>query len=168
MLGPRIGTRYKVMDVSRKGFTVFFTGLSGAGKSTTATLLMKRLEQSGRRVTMLDGDVVRKHLSLELGFSREHRDLNIRRIGFVAAEVTKHGGACICANIAPYNAARNEVRAMVQAQGVFVLVHVSTPLTVCDPYEAPTGAEITLDTSTMSPNDAAEQIVRFLKEKGCL
>jgi sulfate adenylyltransferase len=175
-----------------KGFTVFFTGLSGAGKSTTATVLMNRLEQAGRKVTMLDGDVVRKHLSLELGFSREHRDLNINRIGFVAAEVTKHGGACICANIAPYNAARNDVRAMVQAQGVFVLVHVSTPLSVCesrdpkglyararagllsaftgvsDPYEPPTSAEITIDTSTMSPNDAAEQIVRFLKEKECL
>jgi sulfate adenylyltransferase len=178
--------------VSRKGFTVFFTGLSGAGKSTTATVLMKRLEETGRRVTMLDGDVVRKHLSRELGFSREHRDLNIHRIGFVAAEVTKHGGACICANIAPYNAARNEARAMVQEQGTFVLVHVSTPLAVCeardskglyararagivsaftgvsDPYETPANAEISIDTSTMSPSDAAEQIVRFLKEKGCL
>jgi sulfate adenylyltransferase len=175
-----------------KGFTVFFTGLSGAGKSTTANVLMHRLEHVGRKVTMLDGDVVRKHLSRELGFSREHRDLNIHRIGFVAAEVTKHGGACICANIAPYSAARNDVRALVQAHGTFVLVHVSTPLAVCeardskglyararagivsaftgvsDPYETPTNAEISIDTSTMSPNDAAEQIVRFLKEEGCL
>lgn len=178
--------------MQNKGFTVFLTGLSGAGKSTTANVLMNRLEQMGRKVTMLDGDVVRKHLSRELGFSREHRDLNIHRIGFVAAEVTKHGGACICANIAPYNAAREEARALVQAQGTFVLVHISTPLAVCeardskglyararagivsaftgvsDPYETPANAEISIDTSTMSPDDAAEQILRFLKEKGCL
>jgi sulfate adenylyltransferase len=176
--------------VRAKGFTVFFTGLSGAGKSTTANALRNRLEQLGRSVTLLDGDSVRKHLSRELGFSREHRDLNILRVGFVAAEVTKHGGACICANIAPYHATRNEVRTMVAAHGGFVLVHVSTPLSVCesrdakglyararagllqaftgvsDPYEAPTDAEITIDTSTISPNDAAERIVGFLRSSG--
>ena len=178
--------------MSTKGFTVFFSGLSGAGKSTTASALMERLTQAGRRVTLLDGDAVRKHLSSELGFSREHRDLNIRRVGFVASEVTRHGGACICANIAPYDSARKEARAMVEALGGFVLVHVSTPLSVCesrdpkglyararagllkaftgvsDPYEKPTDADITIDTSNMSPKDAAEMIVRFLKQRGYL
>lgn len=153
---------------------------------------MNRLAEAGRRVTLLDGDAVRKHLSRELGFSKEHRDLNIRRIGFVAAEITMHGGACICANIAPYDAARKDARAMVEAHGGFVLVHVSTPLPVCesrdskglyakaragllaeftgvsDPYETPTDAEITIDTSTTSPNDAAGRIVSFLKANGYL
>ena len=168
------------------GFTVFLTGLPGAGKSTTANALMERLEHAGRSVTLLDGDAVRKHLSSELGFSREHRDLNICRVGFVAAEIARHGGVCICANIAPYDAARRRVRAMVEAQGRFVLVHVATPLSVCeardskglyakaragllpnftgvsDPFEAPTDAEVTIDTSTTSPSDATEQIVGFL------
>ena len=175
-----------------KGFTVFLTSLSGAGKSTTANALLNRLVESGRSVTLLDGDSVRKHLSRELGFSREHRDLNIHRIGFVAAEITRHGGVCICANIAPYDAARREARAMVEAHGGFVLVHVATPLSVCesrdskglyararagllreftgvsDPYETPKDAEITIDTSTTSPNDAAGLIVHFLKVQGYL
>jgi sulfate adenylyltransferase len=178
--------------VTRKGFTVFFTGLSGAGKSTTANALMERLRASGRSVTLLDGDAVRKHLSRELGFSKEHRDLNIRRIGFVSAEVNRHGGVCICANIAPYDAARREARAMVEAHGRFILVHVATPLSVCesrdskglyakaragllqeftgvsDPYEEPADAEITIDTSKVSPGDAAERIVSFLKVNGYL
>jgi len=172
-----------------QGFTVFLTGLSGAGKSTTANVLMNRLDESGRRVTMLDGDAVRQHLSRELGFSKEHRDLNIRRIGFVAAEITKHGGACICANIAPYDAARKEARAMVEGHGGFVLVHIAAPISVCesrdskglyalaragrlpnftgvsDPYETPADADITIDTSVTSPTDAAEMIIRFLQEK---
>ena len=172
-----------------KGFTVFLTGLSGAGKSTTASALIERLTQSGRRVTLLDGDAVRKHLSSELGFSKEHRDLNIRRIGFVASEVTKHGGVCICANIAPYDGARRDARALVEEHGGFVLVHIATPLSVCesrdskglyakaragilreftgvsDPYEMPTDAEITIDTSKTSPGDAVEQILGFLKAK---
>lgn len=153
---------------------------------------MSRLEKLGRRVTLLDGDSVRKHLSRELGFSKEHRDLNILRTGFVAAEVTRHGGACICANIAPYDAARRGARAMVEEHGGFILVHVSTPLAVCeardskglyararaglvsaftgvsDPYETPTDAEIAIDTSTATPEAAAETIVRFLKNRGYL
>jgi len=173
-----------------KGFTIFLTGLSGAGKSTTAVALMKRLTESGRKVTLLDGDAVRKHLSSELGFSKEHRDLNIRRIGFVASEITRHGGVCICANIAPYAAARSEARAMVEKYGGFVLVHVATPLEVCesrdpkglyakaragalpgftgvsDPYEVPADADITIDTSAFSPGDTAQLVMLFLEAKG--
>jgi sulfate adenylyltransferase len=178
--------------VKGKGFTVFFTGLSGAGKSTTANALVEQLQDAGRSVTLLDGDAVRKHLSRELGFSKEHRDLNIHRIGFVAAEITRHGGACICANIAPYDAARRQARAMVETHGGFVLVHVATPISVCesrdskglyakaragllpeftgvsDPYEAPADAEVTIDTSTTSLAEAVERIRRFLKRKGYL
>ncbi|MGH2771132.1 MAG: bifunctional sulfate adenylyltransferase/adenylylsulfate kinase, partial [Actinomycetota bacterium] len=117
----------------RQGFTVFFTGLSGSGKSTIANvLLVKLLEMGGRPVTLLDGDVVRKHLSSELGFSREHREINIRRIGFVAGEVTKNGGIAICAPIAPEDRVRREVRAAVEGVGGFVLVYVATPLRVCE------------------------------------
>jgi sulfate adenylyltransferase len=175
----------------RQGFTVFFTGLSGAGKSTIANVLCARLlEMDGRPVTLLDGDVVRKHLSSELGFSKEHRDINIRRIGFVASEVTKHGGMVICAPIAPYEAVRKEVRAMVQPYGGFILVHVSTPLEVCeardpkglyakaraglvrqftgisDPYDVPSDAEVVIDTSSLTPQEAAQQILRHLERGG--
>jgi sulfate adenylyltransferase len=176
-----------------KGFTIFLTGLSGAGKSTTANVLLERLtELNDRPVTLLDGDVVRQHLSSELGFSREHRDINIRRIGFVASEITKNGGACICAPIAPYDAVRKQVRAMIEPLGGFLLVHIATPLTVCesrdpkglyararagilphftgvsDPYEIPNDAEITIDTSVMTPNDAADTVIRQLKSLGYL
>ena len=155
---------------SRQGVTVFFTGLSGSGKSTIASALMvKLLEIGGRPVTLLDGDIVRKHLSSELGFSKDHRDINIRRIGFVAAEITKNGGIAVCAPIAPYDATRRDVRRTVEAGGGFVLVYVATPLEVCeardrkglyakaragvlkeftgisDPYEAPTDADVVPD-----------------------
>jgi sulfate adenylyltransferase len=178
---------------SEQGVTVFFTGLSGSGKSTIANVLRtKLLELGGRAVTLLDGDLVRKHLSSELGFSKEHRDLNIRRIGFVAAEVTRHGGTAVCAPIAPYDHTRQDVRRMVEAGGAFVLVHVATPLEVCeqrdrkglyakaragiikeftgisDPYEEPTDAEIVIDTTTCSPEEAADQIVGYLKGEGYL
>src|SRR5919206_3851398 len=116
----------------RSGVTVFLTGLSGAGKSTIADALVAQLEADGRPVTVLDGDVVRTHLSSELDFSREHRDLNIRRIGFVAGEVVKHGGTVVVAAIAPYEAAREEARSLVEQHGRFVLVHLSTPLEVCE------------------------------------
>jgi sulfate adenylyltransferase len=174
-----------------QGFTVFFTGLSGSGKSTIANVLMvKFLELGGRPVTLLDGDLVRKHLSSELGFSKEHRDINIRRIGFVASEITKNGGIAICAPIAPYDAVRKEVRAMVEPGGGFILVHVATPLEVCetrdrkglyakaragivkeftgisDPYEEPTDAEVTIDTTQVTPEEAATEVVLYLEKEG--
>lgn len=170
---------------------MFFTGLSGSGKSTIANILENRLLQAGvRAMTLLDGDVVRKHLSSELGFSKEHRDINIRRIGFVAAEITKHGGVAICAAIAPYDSIRKEVREMVQRYGAFVLVYVATPLPICeardpkglyakaragalpnftgisDPYEPPADAEIVLDTSDLTPEEAAQEIFLYLEFHG--
>ena len=175
----------------RQGFTVFFTGLSGSGKSTVANVLrVKLLEMGGRPVTMLDGDIVRKHLSSELGFSKEHRDINIRRIGYVASEITKNGGVAICAPIAPYDVVRKDVRAMIQPFGGFVLVHISTPLAICesrdrkglyakaragliqqftgvnDPYEAPGDSEVVIDTTDLTPEEAAQEIFLHLQRQG--
>ncbi len=175
----------------KQGFTVFFTGLSGSGKSTIANaLLVKLLEMGGRPVTLLDGDIVRKNLSSELGFSKEHRDINIRRIGFVASEITKNGGIAICAPIAPYESVRKEVREMIQPLGGFVLVHVSTPLLVCeqrdrkglyakaragvikeftgvsDPYEDPTDADLVIDTTDITPDEAAQTVILHLEREG--
>ncbi|TDB91662.1 adenylyl-sulfate kinase [Actinomadura sp. 7K534] len=174
-----------------RGITVFFTGLSGSGKSTVARGLADALvERGGRTVTLLDGDVVRRMLSAGLTFSRADRDLNIRRIGFVAAEITRHGGTAICAPIAPYAATRAEVRRMVSAVGDFILVHVATPLEECerrdrkglyakaraglipeftgisDPYEEPDDADLTLDTSRMSPDEAVGKVLDLLVEGG--
>jgi sulfate adenylyltransferase len=150
------------------------------------------MESGARRVTLLDGDIVRKHLSSELGFSREHRDLNILRIGFVASEITKNGGVAICAPIAPYAATRRRVRAMIEDVGGFVEIHVATPLEVCeardrkglyakaragliesftgisDPYEAPEQPELRLDTTGTSPDEAAQQVVLRLGALGYL
>ncbi len=176
-----------------QGFAVFFTGLSGSGKSTIANaLLVKLLEIGGRPVTLLDGDLVRKHLSSELGFSKEHRDINIRRIGYVAAEISKNGGIALCAPIAPYDSVRKEVRAMVEEGGGFVLVHVSTSIEVCeardrkglyakaragqikeftgisDPYEEPEDADVTIDTADTSPDEAAQAILLCLEREGYL
>ncbi|HJU81646.1 MAG TPA: bifunctional sulfate adenylyltransferase/adenylylsulfate kinase [Acidimicrobiia bacterium] len=176
---------------AKQGFTVFFTGLSGSGKSTIANaLLVKILEMGGRPVTMLDGDLVRKNLSSELGFSKEHRDLNIRRIGYVASEITKAGGIAICAPIAPYDNTRRYVRGLVESSGGFVLVHVATSLEVCesrdrkglyakaraglipeftgisDPYEEPTDAEITIDTTAYTPEESANQVILYLERLG--
>jgi sulfate adenylyltransferase len=176
---------------SQQGFTVFFTGLSGSGKSTIAkALLVKLLEIGGRPITLLDGDIVRKNLSSELGFSKEHRDLNIRRIGFVANEISKNGGIAICAPIAPYSAIRKEVRNLIEERGGFVLVHVATPLEVCeqrdrkglyakaragiikeftgisDPYEAPTDAEVVINTTDISPEEAAQIVLLHLEHEG--
>ena len=175
-----------------QGVTVSFTGLSGAGKSTIANALMVKLLEQGRRsVTLLDGDVVRRHLSSELGFSKEHRDLNIRRIGFVAAEISKHGGVAICAPIAPYDSIGKEVRNMITGNGGgFVLVHVATPIDVCerrdrkglyaaartgkikeftgvsDPYEEPADAELTLNTESYSADELANRILLYLEKEG--
>jgi sulfate adenylyltransferase len=176
---------------SRQGFTVFFTGLSGSGKSTIANaLLIKLLELGPRRASLLDGDIVRKNLSSELGFSEKHRILNIERIGFVAAEVTKHGGIAICAPIAPYDSTRKKIRQLIDENGGFILVHVDTPLQVCEnrdrkglykkarsgelkeftgisaPYEPPKDADITLDTIKYSPDELAQQILLHLEREG--
>jgi sulfate adenylyltransferase len=174
-----------------QGFTVFLSGLSGSGKSTIANVLrVKLLELGGRGVTLLDGDLVRANLSSELGFSKEHRDLNIRRIGFVASEITRAGGVAICAPIAPYDVVRREVREMVQPCGGFVLVHVATPLEICeardrkgmyakaragiikeftgisDPYEVPEDAHVVIDTSDLAPLEAANEILLYLVRQG--
>lgn len=175
----------------RQGFTVFCTGLPSSGKSTVAGTLMTRFLEIGTRpVTLLDGDVVRTHLSSELGFSKHHRDLNIARIGFVASEITKNRGIAICAPIAPYRATRRRVREMVSQYGGFIEVYVATPLEVCetrdlkglyakaraglvknftgidDPYEAPEDAEVIVDTSKVSVEEAVQQILLCLQSRG--
>jgi sulfate adenylyltransferase len=178
---------------AKQGFTVFFTGLSGSGKSTIANALMvKLMEMGGRPVTLLDGDVVRKHLSSELTFSKEHRDINIRRIGYVASEITKNGGIAICAPIAPYTATRRAAREMVEAYGAFVEVHVATSLEACekrdrkglyklaregkipeftgisDPYEAPTDPELRVDTEGLDVDFCAQQVLLKLESMGLI
>ena len=176
-----------------QGFTVFFTGLSGSGKSTIANALMvKLMEMGGRPVTLLDGDVVRKNLSSDLGFSKEHRDLNIRRIGYVASEITKNGGIAICAPIAPYTATRRAVREDIEAFGSMVEVHVATSLEECerrdrkglykmaragkikeftgisDPYEAPVAAELVIETENVEVDNCAHQVVLKLEQMGLI
>ncbi len=155
-------------------------------------LLVRLLEIGGRPVTLLDGDIVRKNLSSELGFSREHRNLNIARIGFVASEITKNGGIALCAPIAPYDSVRREVRRMVEARGGFVLVHVATPLEVCesrdrkglyakaragivkeftgisDPYEEPEDAGMVVDTTERSPEECVQAILLHLEKEGSI
>ena len=177
----------------KQGFTVFFTGLSGSGKSTIANALMvKLMEMGGRPVTLLDGDLVRKNLSSELGFSKEHRDINIKRIGYVASEITKNGGIAICAPIAPYTATRRAVREMIEAFGAFIEVHVATSVEECerrdrkglyklaregkikeftgisDPYEMPTKAEIVLDTENVFVDHCAHQVILKLEQMGLI
>ncbi|WP_444464379.1 bifunctional sulfate adenylyltransferase/adenylylsulfate kinase [Rhodobacter capsulatus] len=178
---------------AKQGFTVFFTGLSGSGKSTIANALMvKLMEMGGRPVTLLDGDVVRKHLSSELGFSKEHRDINIKRIGYVASEITKNGGIAICAPIAPYTATRRAVREMIEAYGAFVEVHVATSLEECesrdrkglyklaregkikeftgisDPYEVPANPELAVDTTGVDVDHCAHQVILKLESMGLI
>ena len=175
----------------KQGLTIFFTGLSGSGKSTIANILLtKFLEVGGRPVTILDGDLVRKHLSSELGFSKEHRDINIRRIGYVASEITKNGGIAICAPIAPYDATRRHVRQLIEPFGGFILVHIATSVDVCeqrdrkglyakaragilkeftgisDPYEAPKDAEVVIDTAEATQEEAAQEIILHLEREG--
>lgn len=176
---------------TKQGFTLFFTGLSGAGKSTLANALtVKLMEMGGRKVTLLDGDIVRKNLSSELGFSKEHRNINVLRIGFVASEITKNGGIAVCAPIAPYTVTRRQVREMVEAVGGFVEVHVSTPIETCesrdrkglyakaragqikeftgvsDPYEIPEKPELRIDTSQFGPDEAAQRVILKLEKLG--
>ena len=174
-----------------QGFVVFFSGLSGAGKSTIAKILYARfLEIGDRPVTLLDGDIVRQNLSNELSFSKEHRDINVRRIAFVASEITKNRGIAICAPIAPYAATRREIREIIEQYGGFTEVHVSTPIEVCekrdrkgmyakaraglikgftgvdDPYEIPESAEVRIDTTNIAPDEAAQEIMLHLQQKG--
>ncbi len=178
---------------NQQGFTVFFTGLSGAGKSTIANALVVRLMESGNRpVTVLDGDLVRKHLSSELGFSKEHRNINVLRIGYVASEITKNSGIAICAPIAPYKDTRDQVREMISVFGAFLEVHVSTPLDVCesrdrkglyakaragiigsftgisDPYETPINPELSIDTSKCDQEEAVQRVLLKLEHMGLL
>jgi sulfate adenylyltransferase len=192
-------TRPEVADIladsypprHKQGVCIWFTGLSGAGKSTTAAVLTVLLQQHGRQVTELDGDVVRTHLSKGLGFSKEDRDVNIRRIGYVASEIVRHGGVVVCAAVSPYRATRNDVRNMV-GSGHFVEVYVNTPLEVCeqrdvkgmyamarrgeiqgftgidDPYEPPQHAELTLDTLSYTPEENARAVVDYLFAQGFL
>ncbi len=175
----------------KQGITIFFTGLSGSGKSTISNVLFAKLaERDDRPITLLDGDLVRKHLSSELGFSREHRDLNVRRIGYAASLITRNRGIAICAPIAPYEKTRTDVRAMIETDGVFIEVYVATPLDVCesrdrkglyakaraglvkeftgisDPYEAPQAPEITIKTTEVSAEEAAAIIVQYLEDVG--
>jgi sulfate adenylyltransferase len=181
-----LGSRIESGPRPTGGLAVMFTGLSGAGKSTIAGRLVELLLEQGRTVTLLDGDEVRTHLSAGLGFSQADRDTNVRRIGWVAAQIAKHGGVAVCAPIAPYAATRREVRRLVESAagaGTFVLVHVATPLAECeardrkglyararrgeiaeftgisDPYEEPTDAEITLDTRSSSADESARRVL---------
>ncbi|WP_375326303.1 bifunctional sulfate adenylyltransferase/adenylylsulfate kinase [Candidatus Tisiphia endosymbiont of Nemotelus uliginosus] len=176
---------------SQQGLTIFFTGLSGAGKSTLANILLHKLmEIGGRSITLLDGDLVRQNLSSELGFSKEHRDINILRIGYVASEITKHRGIAICAPIAPYAAARCKVREMVSEVGNFIEVYVNTSLQTCerrdykglyaqarrglipeftgvsDPYEVPTDAELVISTENTDIKDNVDLILDYLEKAG--
>jgi sulfate adenylyltransferase len=178
---------------SRQGITILFTGLSGSGKSTLANIIYAKLvEAGGRPVSLLDGDIVRQNLSSELGFSKAHRDINIRRIGFVASEITKNGGVAICAPIAPYAQTRRAVRELIEQHGAFIEVHVSTSLEVCesrdrkglyakartgiipeftgisDPYDVPDRPELRIDTGALGPSEAAQEILLYLFKEGYL
>ncbi len=192
---PEVVTQLRKTSPARdkQGFTVFFTGLSGSGKSTIANALMvKLMEMGGRPVTLLDGDVVRKHLSSELGFSKEHRDINIKRIGYVASEITKNGGIAIRAPIAPYTATRRAVREMIEAYGAFLEVHVATTVEECerrdrkglyklaregkikeftgisDPYEMPENPELRVETEGTDVDSCAHQVILKLESMGLI
>jgi adenylyl-sulfate kinase len=174
------------------GFTLWFTGLSGSGKTTIADLVAPELERRGLLVEKLDGDVVRTHLSHGLGFSKEDRDANVERIGWVASRLTRHGAAVIVSAISPYAEARRKARALVEAEGVFLEIHVATPVEECerrdvkglyakarageipeftgvsDPYEEPASPELRLDTTQLAPAESAQLVIAKLEEIGCL
>ena len=185
--------KYASKQSGQAGVTLFFTGLSGAGKSTIANCLVAKLsEKTNRKTTLLDGDIIRNHLTSELSFSKEHRDLNVQREGYVASEITKHGGIAICSMIAPYEKARSKARDQVEQYGKFVEVFIDTPVSVCeerdtkglyakarageiknltgldDPYEAPKSPEIKLGTSTVTPEALADQVIEWMEEEGLL
>jgi sulfate adenylyltransferase len=196
---PEWFSRPEVIDIlwdtypayDKRGFCIWFTGLPSAGKSTVANALVEMLTEYGKHVTVLDGDVVRTHLSKGLGFSREDRDTNILRIGFVASEIVRHNGVAVCAAVSPYRDIRNEVRNMV-GPDTFIEVYISTPVDVCqrrdskglyakalkgeiknftgidDPYELPIKPELTLDTSKSNPDQDATEIINYLKKEGLL
>lgn len=176
---------------SKQGLTIFCTGLSGAGKSTIARILYSKFLEIGTRpVTLLDGDIVRQNLSSELKFSKEHRDINVKRIGFVASEITKNRGVAICAPIAPYEKTRQRIRESIEAHGGFFEVHVATPITECekrdrkgmyakaraglikdftgvdDPYEEPSCPELKIDTTNLTPDEAAQEVMLYISQKG--
>ncbi len=175
----------------KQGFTIFCTGLSGAGKSTIAKILYSKFLEIGTRpVTLLDGDIVRRNLSAELNFSKEHRDINVKRIGFVAAEITKNFGIAICAPIAPYEKTRAQIKESIEAHGGFFEVHVSTPISECekrdrkgmyakaragllkgftgvdDPYEDPSNPALRIDTTSLTPDEAAQEVMLYISQKG--
>ena len=177
----------------KQGFTLFFTGLSGSGKSTIANgVVTKLLEIGTRKVTLLDGDIVRTHLSSELGFSKEHREINVKRIGYVASEITKNGGIAICAPIAPFKNSRNINRNLIDQFGQYIQIFVSTPLDECerrdtkglyakaragelkgftgidDPYEIPENCELSIDTTNISPEEAVQEVMLFLEKEGLI
>jgi sulfate adenylyltransferase len=196
---PEFFIRPEVVDVLRElhpprhkqGFCIWLTGLPCAGKSTIANVFVEKLAEHGRQITVLDGDIVRTHLSKGLGFSKEDRDTNILRIGFVASEIVRHNGVAVCAAVSPYREVRNEVRNMV-GDDKFILVFVDTPLEVCeerdskglyakalrgeiknftgidDPYERPVAPEITVITTKSTPEENAMEIINHLKQEGFL
>jgi len=175
----------------KQGFTLFFSGLSGSGKSTIANgVLVKLLENGNRRVTLLDGDIVRTHLSSELGFSKAHREINVKRIGYVASEITKNGGIALCAPIAPFKESRQINRNLIKQYGNYIQIFVSTPLEECekrdvkglyakaragelkgftgidDPYEIPQDCELVIDTTNISPEEAVQEVMLYLEKEG--
>ncbi len=185
--------RSAVEKEKRRGVTIFFTGLSGAGKSTVAHILKQLLlERQNRSITLLDGDVVRQNLSKGLGFSREDRNTNIERIGFVAGEIARHGGIAICAAIAPYQESRDRNRQLIEQFGTYLEIFIKTPLSVCeqrdtkglyekaragllknftgidDPYEEPSSADLVIETTKMLPEEAAEKVYRILMDRGII
>ena len=172
-----------------KGFTLWFTGLSGAGKTTISRVLEGHLRERGSKLEILDGDVVRENLSKGLGFSKEDRDTNIQRIGWVSSRVTRHGGVTVVSAISPYEETRQAARELVEEFGPFVCVHVHASVDECvrrdtkglyakaiageikeftgisDPYEEPTSPELTVDTENESPEESAQKLIEYLESR---